>query len=184
LKAAVEQIEVIINAFESASVAVLESPWPDSEMQADIVSRFVNLLESGSIPENLRPKSWNAFGANVLTLVKSYQRNPAAQPAGVEQILRFIESDLTDASRVPLPVSGTLFQYVVSIVARPDGPGNIDRFTIVPSRELVEFYGVTAIPRPFVFDGTAEETIPAEEPEQSEEVTEAAEVADDPGAGK
>ena len=54
-----------------------------------------------------------------------------------------------------LPVSGTLFQYVVSVVSRDDAPGDITRFTIIPSRELSEFYDLRSIPQPFVFDGTA-----------------------------
>jgi ppGpp synthetase/RelA/SpoT-type nucleotidyltranferase len=164
LKAAVEQIEVIINAFESASDVVLESPWPDSDMQAEIVARFRGLFDDGLVPETLRPKSWSTFAQNALALVKSFQRDPARQAETVSRILELVENDARERGDVPLPVSGTLFQYLVSIVARSNTLGNINRFTIVPSRELSEFYGIATIPQPFVFDVGQENGLVGSEP--------------------
>lgn len=62
-------------------------------------------------------------------------------------------SHVGSSTATELPVSGTLFQYVVSVVAREDTDGDLSRFTVVPSRELTDFYNVKDLPRPFVFDG-------------------------------
>lgn len=156
LKAAVEQIEVIIAAFDTASVAVLESPWPDSQAKSEIIRRCKLLVIDGLIPDNIKPISWRRFADNFMALVRSYERDPARLLASVSQILDVMDNDLRGATPVSLPVSGTLFQYVLSIVARTDTPGSIQRFMIVPSRELADFYGIREIPQRFAFDGTSE----------------------------
>lgn len=156
LKAAVEQIEVIIAAFDTASVAVLESPWPDSNTRAEIIDRCRLLMTDGLIPINLQPTSWRRFADNFVALVRSFERDPAKLQACVSQILDTMDRDLRGATPFLLPVSGTLFQYVISIVARSNTPGNIQRFRIVPSRELSDFYGIRNIPQKFTFDGASE----------------------------
>jgi ppGpp synthetase/RelA/SpoT-type nucleotidyltranferase len=168
LKAAVEQIEIIISAFESASLAVLESPWPESSMRSAIVSRLAALFDEDLIPETLRPQSWSRFADNVIALVKSFRGDPNRREETLSRILDTIDEDLRNSERAPLPVSGTLFQYVLSIISRTDTPGDISRFRIVPSRELNEFYGVREVPLPFVFDGVAMLDFASEEPGETE----------------
>ncbi|MEK8105767.1 hypothetical protein NKG94_12605 [Micromonospora sp. M12] len=55
LKAAVEQIEMIIAAFEATSSAVLESPWPETKIKQEIIATFSSLMGDGHVPEILRP---------------------------------------------------------------------------------------------------------------------------------
>lgn len=155
LKAAVEQIEVIIAAFDTAAVAVLESPWPDSEARTAIIDRCKLLFGDGLVPVTLEPRSWRRFADNFVGLVRSFQRDPERLKSTVVNILEIMDSDLRGADPVSLPVSGTLFEYVLSIVSRPDTPGDLRRFTVVPSRELSDLYKLREIPNSFVFDGTS-----------------------------
>lgn len=165
LKAAVEQIEVIIAAFDTAAIAVLESPWPDSEARAAIIERCKLLFSDGLLPPTLEPRSWRRFADNFVSLIRSFQRDPEKLKSTVVSILDIMDSDLRGADPVSLPVSGTLFEYVISIVSRAGTPGDLRRFTVVPSRELSDLYKLREIPRPFVFDGTS---VTPDEPEIAE----------------
>ncbi|MGB7963997.1 MAG: hypothetical protein WCF12_13710 [Propionicimonas sp.] len=158
LKAAVEQVEVLISAFESASDAVLESPWPETEVKALIVERFRRLAADGLLPETLLPASWRRFGDNVYALVKSYEANPHKLSTAVNALLDTVDSDLLGAEPTRLPNSGTLFQYVLSVVNRADTTGNLDKFRVIPSRELQDLYGINRLGQEFAFDGAADDS--------------------------
>lgn len=153
LKAAVEQVEVLISAFESASDAVLLSPWPEIEAKTKIVERFKRLAQDGLVPETILPASWRRFSDNVYALVKSYERDPEKTGDRVESLIATIENDLLGVEPLRLPHSGTLFQYVVSVVGREGTLGSLERFRVVPSRELSDLYGLHSLPREFDFGG-------------------------------
>jgi hypothetical protein len=155
LKAAVEQIEVIIAAFDSASIAVLESPWPDSDAKGEVIARCKLLFADGLVPDTLQPASWRRFADNLVSLVRSFEHDPGKLQPTVSRIIDIIDEDLRGAKPFSLPVSGTLFQYVISVIARESSPGNVRRYVIVPSRELSDFYGLTSVPKPFLFDGVS-----------------------------
>jgi ppGpp synthetase/RelA/SpoT-type nucleotidyltranferase len=175
LKAAVEQIEVLIAAFDPASTAIQESPWQETAAKTTIVDRCKLLARDGLVPETLRPLSWRRFADNVFALVRSYEQNPYRIEDAVRALLDTIDADLRGATPTELPVSGSLFQYVVSVVARDDAPGTLEKFVVVPSRELTDFYGVPDLPKAFVFDGQA---APQIAPGQSaDEVAEGAEAS-------
>jgi ppGpp synthetase/RelA/SpoT-type nucleotidyltranferase len=161
LKAAVEQIEVLISTFDSASSAVEASPWPATDAAAEVVARCQLLVSDGLVPATLMPGSWRRFAENVCALVGSYERNRQALGSAVATLLDAIDRELRGPDASTLPVSGTLFQYFVAVVGRPDTPGNLNRFTVVPSQELSEIYGLSDLPREFVFDAPA---VPGEPP--------------------
>ncbi len=153
LKAAVEQLEVLVAAFESASVAVEPSPWPETEVKAEIIERFKTLRADGLVPASLVPSSWRRFADNVYSLVSSYEDNRHKVASSVRRLLDSVDHDLRKATPFELPHSGTLFQYVVSVVARTDTDGTADRFVVVPSLELTGLYAVNSTGTAFVFDG-------------------------------
>ena len=155
LRAAVEQVEVLISAFETASSAVTPSPWPETDTKTGIIERCMMLVTDGLIPDTLLPDSWRRFADNVYALVASYESNRHGLGAAVVRLLDVMDADLRGASPMELPTSGTLFQYVLSIVARPNTDGGLERFTTVPSRELSDLYHLTSVPKTFKFNGTA-----------------------------
>lgn len=156
LKAAVEQVEVLISAFESASDAILPSPWPETQVKAKIVERFKRLAHDGMLPETILPASWRRFGDNVYTLVKSYEKDVYKVQRAVNKLLETIEADLLGAEPLRLPNSGTLFQYVLSVVDRAETDGSLADFLVVPSRELQDLYEVQVLEKRFVFDGNVD----------------------------
>lgn len=155
LKATVEQAEVVINAFDSASSVILESPWQETAAKTEVIDRMRALVESGAVPETLVPTSWRRFADNVYALVRTYERDRRKIPAAISDLVGVIEDSLTGSSPRELPASGTLFQLVVATVAAGGGGRHLRGFTVVPSRELRDLYGVTELPKVFKFDGTA-----------------------------
>jgi ppGpp synthetase/RelA/SpoT-type nucleotidyltranferase len=153
LKAAVEQIELIIAAFDPASDAIVQSPWPDTTARAEVISRCQLLAADGYIPETLIPDSWRRFADNVCALVRSYERDRSKTEQAIEELFDFIDADLRGQDAFELPVSGSLFQYIESVVDRPGAPGKPDGFVIVPSPELSDLYGIGELAKSFEFDG-------------------------------
>jgi ppGpp synthetase/RelA/SpoT-type nucleotidyltranferase len=153
LKAAVEQIELIIAAFEPAASLVTASPWPEVDVQQEIIEMFVHYQLEDRLPVTLVPESWRRFAGNVWALVATYERNRQKLPTAVRKLLDTIRADFDRGYELPL--SGSLFQYVLSVVARADGPGNLSNFPVVASSELSDFYGLPDLPKVFDF-GTTE----------------------------
>ena len=182
LKAAVEQVEVLIAAFETVSDAVLVSPWPEADVKATIAARFKRLAEDGLIPDCIQPASWRRFSDNVYGLVLSYERDREKTAGAVESLLAVIEDELLSDSPRQLPQSGTLFQYVVSVAASSDTPGSVQNFRVVPSREFSDLYGIQNFSREFDFDNETSnvgaETVDASDSELAVEGTPGGETAD------
>lgn len=157
LKAAVEQVEVLIAAFDSASSVVRESPWSETTSKSAIVTRFKTLADDGHIPATLEPSSWRRFADNVFSLVSSYTPDRRKVEEAVQSLLDKVETELRTPTGFSLPNSGTLFQFVVHVVAANGSGGNLESFVVVPSGELRDFYQVGDLPKPFRFDGLAGE---------------------------
>jgi len=155
LKAAVEQVEVLISAFETAAGAIESSPWSETSTKAEIVATFQTLHSDGHIPELLVPASWRRFADNVYGLVVSYTPEQRKVPQAVKALLSAIEDKIRGSGDFKLPTSGSLFQLVTTIVASEDGPGSLDEFVVIDSAELHDFYGMQDAPKVFEFDGTS-----------------------------
>jgi ppGpp synthetase/RelA/SpoT-type nucleotidyltranferase len=151
LKAAVEQAEMIIAAFEGASASMPSSQWPELECRQSVIDTFMQLDRENHVPVTLVPESWRRFADNVYALVGSYERSRGKVPAAVYRLIEVIKADFERDTPYELPVSGSLFQYVVSVVNRPGTDGNLDSFPVVHSSELVSLYGVESVRRPFEF---------------------------------
>lgn len=151
LKAAVEQIEVVIAAFDQTSSAVRATRWPETSSKQEIVSKFQGWVARGLIPETLVPASWRRFADNIFSLVRTYEPNPNRQAKAVSRLLMELEKALQGLGPAGLPYSGTLFQFVVSVVCREDTPGSVDNFVVVESPELRDFYGAVNFVKPFDF---------------------------------
>lgn len=153
LKAAVEQIEMIIASFDATSSLVPESPWPASDSMKLISSKFKQWMVEGKISDTLQPASWKRFAENVYNIVKQVNRDAPSQ--AVHDLLSSVEIELDSADAVSAPTSGTLFQYVLAVVARSGNLNKVRKSYIVQSSELRDVHGVSTVPKPFQFDGVS-----------------------------
>jgi hypothetical protein len=142
LRTAAEQADSLIAAFEDMVGSVPVSPHPDTERRERIVSVCKQQFEDQLLPPSLRPASWVRFGENVLELVGKY--------AGRGQVDQELDALLTAVERRAAerdaPVSGTLFQLIVSEVAAAKGSDALRRFPIVASSELSDIYRIPNLP--------------------------------------
>ncbi|MDI6102108.1 hypothetical protein QLQ12_26165 [Actinoplanes sp. NEAU-A12] len=151
LKAAVEQIELIIVAFDHAADSVRVSPWPDTTVKAKIIEGFKDLISLGLLPDSLEPLSWRRFGDNVVHLIQSFERNPHNLSNRVDDLLNAAKIHLEAPESPGAPLSGSLFRYVLSLVQNPLVKGSLDKFVVVDSTNLTELYGIKNIKKRFEF---------------------------------
>lgn len=151
LKSAVEQIEMIIASFDATSSLVPESPWPAYDSMKLIISKFKQWMIAGKISETLEPASWKRFAENIYGIVK--QIDGEATDQAVRDLLSSVEVELDSVCAISQPTSGTLFQYVLAVVARGGKLNKVKRSYIVHSSELRDVHGVSNVLKPFQFDG-------------------------------
>ena len=149
LKAAVEQIDMLIDNFERSADSVPESEHDETAVRAEIVNVCREMLGDGRLPQSLEPVSWTRLSTNVLALVRSYSGSFKSVAAARDLLAKFKER--VEDKKQPVPLSGSLFQLFVGVAnASPDA--SIDKFTLIESAELIQFHGVKEIARPFLFD--------------------------------
>lgn len=153
LKAAVEQIEMIISAFDQVSGSVPESDWPEIAAKDAIVARFQELISDGVISSSLTPVSWRRFADNVYALVASYTPNSYKRSAAVDALLDEFATAWRRPDAPPCPESGSIFQMVLGHIGRPETIGSLDKYTVVNSIEMRDFYGLEDVSCEFEFDG-------------------------------
>jgi ppGpp synthetase/RelA/SpoT-type nucleotidyltranferase len=152
LKAAIEQIELVVAGFEENIDFVPRSEDPEVDALQRVVETFDALYSEGMIPEELRPKSWSRFAENVYRLVRSYSSRSQA-PARTVELAATVDAYLRTNNSLADLRSGSLFQAVLGFVNSGVVPnGNINRYIIVGSSELRDVHQVTNIPQPFIFD--------------------------------
>jgi ppGpp synthetase/RelA/SpoT-type nucleotidyltranferase len=110
LKAAVEQLDLLVLAFEGASGSVQPSLWPDVQAREEIKAYFSDAVQTGRIPVELAPRTWSRFADNVLRLVRSGQRG--IRPHDIPALVRnAVDGELMDLGPDKIPRSLSLWQF-------------------------------------------------------------------------
>ena len=82
LKAAVEQLDSLVLAFEESVGHIESHHWPEIAARTKIVDFYTKLVEDGKIPHELAPKDWSRFAENVWNLLRATRQ--AAHPGELE----------------------------------------------------------------------------------------------------
>lgn len=152
LKAAVEQIEMIIDGFESAVPNIPTSPHPETEAKIQVIETFQRLIDGGVISPELRPESWSRFGDNVFNLVRSFS-NRFQAPGRAIALAEAAEAELTASGSTRDLHSGSLFQVVLGLVGSGIlDSGRLDSFVVIQSPELRDLHSISDVPKAFNFD--------------------------------
>jgi hypothetical protein len=151
LKAAVEQIDMLINNFERSADSVPVSKHDDTSLKREVVDVCQRLIKEGKIPDSLAPRSWSRFASNVYSLVRS-STGQRRVGDGVRKVLTGLEERVSSGSSVP--VSGSLFQLIVEIAVVINANA-LDSYVIVESEELAQLHNVTVVPKAFDFEDGA-----------------------------
>jgi hypothetical protein len=71
LKAAVEQLDILILAFEETSSKISKNSWPETQAKTKLSGYFKEKFASGVLPGELYPQDWTRFSDNVYDMVRS-----------------------------------------------------------------------------------------------------------------
>ena len=97
LKAAVEQLDLLVLAFEETSLRIDESLWPELEAKENIATFFRLAVAGGKIVlEELTPKDWSRFSDSVYSLASDSARGARRQPAEIADVIK-----IADKCRTP-----------------------------------------------------------------------------------
>jgi len=143
LKAAVEQLDIMILAFEEASLKIEASNWPVVEARRRIADRFAGIVASGKLPEVMAPKDWSRFAENVLDLVQAAPGRPRRQQplAMAEAAIDAVEDELAQLGQTGAPLSISLWQFTFASLCKAgvvQAPLD-DRWPVI-TPELEAFY--------------------------------------------
>jgi ppGpp synthetase/RelA/SpoT-type nucleotidyltranferase len=113
LKAAVEQLDILVLGFEETSSHIAKSFWPETQAKVDIASFFKAKFSSGALPPELGPKDWTRFSDNIYGMLRSspwgQRRLPSDIVTGVSATM---ETAIAELGRSRIPVSISLGQFV------------------------------------------------------------------------
>lgn len=115
LKAAVEQIDLMVVGFDNVVTEIALHDWEASELRQSVLEVFSDLI-TRNIDELLAPKSWVRFSNNFVALCEAEAKTRGAKnKAVVKQAVDTVKGHVGQASwRSPKSVS--LFQLVLGIL--------------------------------------------------------------------
>ena len=119
LKAAVEQLDLLVLAFEEASLRIDESSWPEIEAREDLNTFFQSAVTAGELPEELAPKDWTRFCENVYHLTNDSNWGARKQPSEVaDGIKAAVKAELTELGPDKVPMSISLWQFTFGTLCK------------------------------------------------------------------
>ncbi|MBW3198132.1 hypothetical protein [Marinobacter nauticus] len=116
LKASVEQIETLINAFTEATKSVDGNQTPDIE-DIRLISRFfLNTFEEELLPKELEPSDWGRFCNNIYDVIKMSEGIGISHRVrknlnSLQDTLDKFKEHIEKTGRKSIPVSITLYQF-------------------------------------------------------------------------
>lgn len=119
MKAAVEQLDLLVLAFEEASLRIDESVWPEIEAKESIAAFFRSAVAAKELPEELTPKDWNRFCDSVYCLVEDSAGIERRQPSQIaDEIKKAVRAELLELGPERIPMSISLWQFTFGTLCK------------------------------------------------------------------
>jgi ppGpp synthetase/RelA/SpoT-type nucleotidyltranferase len=117
LKAAVEQLDTLVSAFDDATKYIDPSMWPEIEAKAELRTFFASKVESKAIPIELAPKDWSRFVDNVFDVVKAGRDR--TDPLEISRLIcNDFDAELSSLSPINVPRSLSLWQLTFASLVK------------------------------------------------------------------
>jgi ppGpp synthetase/RelA/SpoT-type nucleotidyltranferase len=117
LKAAVEQLDILILAFEETSSKIAKSSWPETQAKTKLAGYFKAQFASGMLPVELRPQDWTRFSDNVYDMVRSSLWGQRRHPLHISNaVSTTVVAAIAELGRERIPLSISLVQFVFAIL--------------------------------------------------------------------
>lgn len=111
LKATVEQMDMLILAFEQTSTFIEKSSYPEIDIKCYIAVEVKKLLENTKIPDELKPKDISRFCGNLYTVLKK-----AVEEKDIKKTVDIVFKKINSTKSNQIPRSISLFQYFMTIL--------------------------------------------------------------------
>lgn len=142
LKAVVEQLDLLIETFESAATAIPVSLDDESEAHAELLVIFRALETDKLVGVDVVPQSWQRFAECVYSLARHRTRR-ASEAAALATELSSAFDSAVRASEFRIASSGLLFQAVVAFAISQWGPAALAGYPVLWDRDVAALYKVT-----------------------------------------
>jgi ppGpp synthetase/RelA/SpoT-type nucleotidyltranferase len=144
LKAAAEQLDMLIVGFEDAAEKIAPSSWPEIQAKTEIANFFKLQFKENKLPIELSPKDWSRFADNVFAMVRSCQWSRGKEPREIaDTIAQKMENEINLLGRERIPVSISLLQFVFGTMSKAGVLTTpLKRFCPVITPELEALYPV------------------------------------------
>jgi ppGpp synthetase/RelA/SpoT-type nucleotidyltranferase len=148
LKAAVEQLDMLILGFAKTSEYVGQGHLPEIEDKTTIQIFFKEKIEMGLIPSELTPKNWSRFSDNVYRLFQSFK---GERPTGhsnqnlsnLKTCLNELNKEINNLGSKKMPRSLSLFQFVTCVIGsleNKSAKSKKHKYSFLVTEEMKLFY--------------------------------------------
>lgn len=115
MKAAVEQLDILILAYGETSLQIPMGVFPEVERRKKIAERVRGWSTESLLPSEMAPKDYSRFAENLFSLL-----NSVGKADKTKQALNLIEKRIRDLGESNVPRSISIFQFVAAILIGSD----------------------------------------------------------------
>jgi ppGpp synthetase/RelA/SpoT-type nucleotidyltranferase len=145
LKAAVEQLDMLILGFEDASLKLEESRWPEIEAKKAIVDFLKMQATDGLVPNEVVPKDFNRFGDNIYSLLRASEQFANEEPSRIAETITFaLGREIKALGLDHIPRSLSMLQFAFGALCKGEIlKPPLNRYVPLITPELELFYPAT-----------------------------------------
>ncbi|MFO0889380.1 MAG: hypothetical protein U0790_09605 [Isosphaeraceae bacterium] len=142
LKAAVEQLDSLVLAYRETAEVLVEHKWPDTHARAALENYFKDAVQSGLIPSEMAPGTWQRFCDNLVSLLRASR---GSRGRNVEDLasraIEQLDAEISTFKGESFPRSISLLQLSLGCLTRRKllSPPLTD-YTPLVTPELLDLY--------------------------------------------
>jgi hypothetical protein len=146
LKALVEQVDSLIDSFESSASSIPESRDWRTDAQAEVLAIFDRLTNDALLDESATPDSWQRFAESAYHLARGRSRDDREAATVLEALCRDFDRAVR-AGDFRVASSGSLIQALAGFAMAAWGAASLKGVPVVWDEDLQSFYGDVVPPR-------------------------------------
>ena len=136
IKATVEQLDMLILAFEQTSEFIADNNYPEIKNKQYLVKEINKLFQDKKVPDELEPKDMSRFCNNLYRLLINVVEEKQIKEK-VKAVIQKIQS--TKTNQIPRSIS--LFQYFISIlISEKIIDSSINKYYWHITQEVISLY--------------------------------------------
>ncbi len=146
LKAATEQLDMLVHGFDEMSSYAPQGQWPGVSDRVEIESFFKRKVTEGAIPSELAPKDWTRFADNAYSLMQTFSGKRAGGSGSwgivnLKNLLGSIEKEIAELGVKRIPRSISLLQFVAGVLgSKGKSPRKQEKYYFLLTDDVKSLY--------------------------------------------